>query len=500
MRVAFRTDAGGRMGTGHFMRCLTLAEALRHQGTQVRFISRNLPQHLLGMLDARGMEFIPLPQEIIQGPSDGLAHSDWLGTSQVNDARATADALADHPWDWVVADHYALDQRWESAIRASGPQLMVIDDLADRQHDCDVLLDANFYSDMATRYGGKVPVHCQLLLGPDYALLRSEFKTLRGQMAQRSGGVKKLLVFFGGVDADNYTSLAIEALASLNLTAQVDVVIGAQHPYRESIQKACQEHGFECHIQTPRIAALMASADLAIGAGGTAVWERCVLGLPTISFCLAANQRQQITDAAEAGLLYAPADGQSIDQTIAQHTRLLMENPALLNLISKTGMQAVDGQGTNRVIAAMASGGIDIRRVNPSDSQQLFDWRNHPTIRAVSRQQAPIAWAEHVLCFDSVMRDNSRLLLIGSMAHEPVGVVRFDVAGHLAEVSIYLVPNGKHVGQGRHLLASAEQWLKKHQPDIQHIRASVLAENRASSQLFVRSNYKPQTIFYQKDL
>ena len=183
-----------------------------------------------------------------------------------------------------------------------------------------------------------------------------------------------------------------------------------------------------------------------------------------------------------------------------RRARLLMENPALLKLISKTAMQAVDGQGSTRVIAAMAWGGIDIRQANQGDSQQLFDWRNHPTIRAVSRQQAPIAWAEHVLWFDSVMRDNSRLLLIGSMAHEPVGVVRFDVAVHLAEVSIYLVPNGKHVGQGRHLLASAEQWLKKHQPDIQHIRASVLAENRASSQLFVRSNYKPQTIFYQKDL
>jgi hypothetical protein len=80
-----------------------------------------------------------------------------------------------------------------------------------------------------------------------------------------------------------------------------------------------------------------------------------------------------------------------------------------------------------------------------------------------------------------------------------VGVVRFDTAGDLAEVSIYLVPNGKHLGQGVHLLACAEQWLKKHRPDVQHIRASVLAENRASSQLFIQSNYKPQTIVYQKD-
>jgi UDP-2,4-diacetamido-2,4,6-trideoxy-beta-L-altropyranose hydrolase len=452
------------------------------------------------MLAEKGMEFIPLANETIQSPSDELAHSDWLGASQIQDSQATCGALADQPWDWVVADHYALDHRWESAIRACGPRLMVIDDLADRQHDCDVLLDANFYSNMATRYDGKVPVHCQLLLGPDYALLRSEFKTLRAQIAQRSGEVKKILVFFGGVDADNHTGLAIEALASLHLVAQVDVVIGAQHPYRDTVQQACHEHGFVCHLQTPDIAALMASADLAIGAGGTAVWERCVLGLPTISFCLAANQGQQVADAAESGLLYAPACVQSIAHTIAQHTRLLMENPALLKLISTKAMQAVDGQGSSRVIAAMAPDGMDIRQANQSDSQQLFEWRNHPTIRAVSRQQAPIAWAEHVLWFDSVMQDNSRVLLIGSVANEPVGVVRFDTAGDLAEVSIYLVPNGKHLGQGRHLLAWAEQWLKKHRPDVQHIRASVLAKNRASSQFFIRSNYKPQTIFYQKDL
>ena len=113
---------------------------------------------------------------------------------------------------------------------------------------CDVLLDANFYSDMATRYVGKVPVHCQLLLGPDYALLRAEFKTFRGQIAQRSGEVTKILVFFGGVDTDNCTGLAIEALASLHLAAQVDVVIGAQHPYRDAVQQACHEHGFVCHV------------------------------------------------------------------------------------------------------------------------------------------------------------------------------------------------------------------------------------------------------------
>ena len=77
-----------------------------------------------------------------------------------------------------MVDHYALDVRWESAMRTQARHIMVIDDIADRQHDCDVLLDQNFYENMQTRYTGKVPPYCRLLLGPRYALLRDEFREL----------------------------------------------------------------------------------------------------------------------------------------------------------------------------------------------------------------------------------------------------------------------------------------------------------------------------------
>ena len=153
-----------------------------------------------------------------------------------------------------------------------------------------MLLDQNYYADMQTRYVSKVPSHCQLLLGPRYALLREEFRTLREQINVRTGDVKKILVFFGGVDADNYTNLAIQALAELNVTQSVDIVIGAQHPNREQIKQACIAHGFICHIQTTRMAELMAEADLAIGAGGSASWERCCLGLPALLLAIADNQ------------------------------------------------------------------------------------------------------------------------------------------------------------------------------------------------------------------
>ncbi|VUX54984.1 GCN5-related N-acetyltransferase [uncultured Woeseiaceae bacterium] len=500
MKIVFRTDATRQIGTGHFMRCFTLADELKKQGAEVLFISRNLPGHLSDMLDAKGMAYALLSMDAAQESSDDLAHSNWLSTTQDRDAQATILALADHSWDWVIVDHYALDARWESAVRASAKQLMVIDDLADRRHDCDVLLDQNFYADMQRRYIGKVPVHCQLLLGPRYALLREEFKKLRTQIKPCAGEVKKILVFFGGIDADNYTSLAVEALASMNNGLHVDVVIGAQHPYHDQIQNACIAHGYECHIQTTRMAELMVEADLSIGAGGTAMWERCCLGLPTISLCAAENQRKQIVDAAEAGLLYAPISGKNLVNTIRHHTNVLLENPALLKLISNAEMKAVDGKGVKRIVSAMAIPGIEIRQATEHDSKNLFEWRNHTTIRAVSRNNSPIVWEDHQRWFGVVMDDKACELLIGISANQPVGVVRFDREGDIVEVSIYIVPDGEFLGQGRNLLLCAELWLKANRPDIKSIRASVLGENEASKNLFLGSSYRTHMICYQKDL
>ena len=248
------------------------------------------------------------------------------------------------------------------------------------------------------------------------------------------------------------------------------------------------------------MAELMAEADLAIGAGGTATWERCCLGLPTISFCVAENQRKQIADAAEVGLLYAPTSGKSLENTIHHHTNVLLENPALLKLISNSERKTVDGNGVTRIVSAMAISDIEIRNANEQDSQPLFEWRNHPTIRAVSKNNVPIAWEDHKKWLRVVLDDKDCELLIGFSAKRPVGVVRFDKEDDVAEVSIYLVPDGGFVGQGHNLLLSAEKWLKANRPDIKSIRAIVLGKNDTSKKLFLNSNYHTDTIFYQKDL
>lgn len=501
MKIAFRVDASQRIGTGHFMRCLTLADTLKQRGAQVRFVSRHMPEHLQDMLAAKGLEFILLNSIQREAVSNDLSHGHWLGTTQEADARDAIHALSDQAWDWLVVDHYALDIRWESVLRQTAKNILVIDDIADRRHDCDALLDQNFYVDMNGRYAGQVPRFCRLLFGPRYALLRDEFRQLHQRIKSRTGPVKRVLVFFGGADADNNTARAIDALANIRTDGlNVDVVIGAQHPQREQIETTCARYDFACHVQTDRMAELMAAADLAIGAGGSAIWERCCLGLPTLTICVADNQQKQIVDAASEGLLYAPELKDDLNFVIKRHVSALMENSCLRQVISRNGMRFVDGKGVSRVVAKLACSGMEIRVASEDDQQNLFEWRNHPGIRAVSRSANIISWENHQKWFASVLTDKDRVLLIGERDGLPVGVVRFDIQNDVAEVSIYLVPDRENSGQGRDLLLNAERWLAGNRPSVSAICANVLGGNEPSQRLFLGADYQVEATSFSKRL
>lgn len=354
-KIALRVDASSQIGTGHFMRCLTLADALKTRGAQTRFVSRHLPEHLRSKLASQGHELKLIETTNNDESLDELAHASWLGVSQVQDAEDSIFTLSDENWDWLIVDHYALDIRWESKLRQIAKKILIIDDIADRKHDCDILLDQNFYADMQTRYSGKVPEHCQLLLGPRYALLRDEFRRLHDQVKPRTGPIQRVLVFFGGVDADNYTGRVIEALSGADLAdIQVDVVIGAQHPYREEIVAACSESGFVCHVQTDRMAELMAAADLAIGAGGSACWERCCLGLPALLVALADNQINIAKALDLLGACIYAGTSDEVDSTVIRDAMAaLMSGDEKLRRLSLKAFSLVDGVGVNRTCQEM---------------------------------------------------------------------------------------------------------------------------------------------------
>lgn len=304
--VAVRVDSSELIGSGHLMRCLTLAERMCFDGADVHFICRDLAGNLNYLVEERGFALHILPHHTPERSLMG--YEAWLTVVPELDAEETAEVLrAIRPVSRLVVDSYALDASWEQKMRPLASEIFVIDDLANRRHDCDFLLDQNFYRDLQHRYDDLVPEKCKLLLGPRHALLRQEFYEAKARLVPRDGSLRRILVFYGGSDRTQETEKAIRALVKLQLSSvTVDVVVGGSNPRRGQIERLCRQHDFlRYHCQVENMAELMANADLCLGAGGTTTWERCFLGLPTIVTAIAENQFEICRDCAEAGLIYS---------------------------------------------------------------------------------------------------------------------------------------------------------------------------------------------------
>lgn len=293
MRVAIRVDASNQIGSGHVMRCLSLAARLKKEhNAQVCFIMRQLAGNLVSLVQDKGYSVLPLLAEPTEQELTG--YEKWLTVPEEQDAKETVAKLCEiGEIDLLVVDSYAIDETWENAVRPYVKKIMVIDDLANRRHNCDMLLDQNLYEDMYTRYDQLVPKHCQLYLGPKYALLREEFYEARKSMRQRNGEINNILVFYGGVDATNETTKALRALEKIRdaESVTVNVIVGANHPCKDEIEKYCMIHAnWNYHCQVSNMAEFMNQADIMLGAGGTTTWERCFLQLPAFVTAVAENQ------------------------------------------------------------------------------------------------------------------------------------------------------------------------------------------------------------------
>lgn len=360
MKIAFRTDASIQIGTGHVMRCLTLATKLQQHGHDCRFICREHPGHLAEFIADKGflVDLLPPASDTDVSGLSWNAHAAWLGASWQQDAEQTQNLLKDQPVDWLVVDHYALDTHWEQQLSAVTRQMMVIDDLADRNHDCDLLLDQTFGRD-SKDYKPLVPEHCKILCGSQYALLRPEFAQWREYSLQRrkEGKLKQLLINLGGVDKDNITSELLQALqtSSLPKDCKITVVMGASAPWIEAVKQEASQLPWETEVKmgVSNMAELMANSDLAIGAAGATSWERCCLGLPTIMMVLADNQHTIAGVLQQAG---AAAVAPVIHQ-LAPPLNHLLTSPSSLLQMSSLAAEISDGQGCLQVCHFMEKSG-----------------------------------------------------------------------------------------------------------------------------------------------
>jgi UDP-2,4-diacetamido-2,4,6-trideoxy-beta-L-altropyranose hydrolase len=350
MNVFFRVDSSIEIGSGHVMRCLTFADLLREKDFKISFICREQSGNLIDYIENKGFNVHRLKNgfntEEIEYITD---HSHWLTVNWETDVLDTIAILKnENNIDWLIIDHYAIEKKWENEIKPYVKNIMVIDDLADRLHDCKLLLDQNYFPDYENRYNGLVPRFCLKLLGPQYALLRSEFKNVPTDFKKRNGEIKHILIYFGGIDLTNETTKALEGIRLLKQTSiTVDVVVGSTNPNKVQIKKHCSlmpNVNFYCQVSN--MAELMIKADLAIGAGGITTWERCYLGLPSITIIIAKNQAKVLEALGDAGATWNLGFSHEVlSKDIAQKVSEALINPFLVRQMSEKSKLLIKGRG-----------------------------------------------------------------------------------------------------------------------------------------------------------
>ncbi|MDO8651862.1 MAG: UDP-2,4-diacetamido-2,4,6-trideoxy-beta-L-altropyranose hydrolase [Undibacterium sp.] len=508
MHIAIRVDASVQIGTGHLMRCLTLANQIKILNGEVVFICRHLPDSLATLVEQNGHTVRRLLPVTLTNTTDLVdsdsnenlpSHAHWLHATWQQDAYATKEVLSEFgELEYLVIDHYALDARWESALRPYVSKIMVIDDLADRQHDCDLLLDQNYYVDQETRYANKLNANTTTLLGPKFALLRPEFSRAKNEMPEdkrNAVDVKRLNICFGGIDATGEILKTLDALepqfAETNL--QVDIVMGNAAPHISLVQERIKKYNnIHLHIAPPNLAQLMATADLGIGAAGSMSWERASLGLPSIAIALADNQLRLGIDAAQLGLhLFLGHYSQVTTEKIRTAFTIMLDNCYLRQSFSMRSGLIVDDKGKERVAKYLVKPKISLRLCQESDCLMVYQWRNAEINRLNSHQTGDISYTTHEAWFLSSLNRQDRYLLIGGDTSGDLGVLRYDKYPDYWMTSVYLVPGRHGHGLGDAFLKAGLDWMNSQCGSSCHIRAEIKSNNAASHAVFKKAGYSP---------
>ena len=333
MNIVIRVDSSTKIGTGHVMRCITLAHRLKDKDSNVYFVCRNLKGNLNNMIQEKGFQIIQLPNYQMSKDADVF---DWK-----RDVKETITCIKDLPkLDYLLVDHYGIDARWETQVKQYVGKVIVIDDLANRPHNCEILIDQNV-SPNPQRYHQLVPKHCQLFLGTSYALLRDQFRQEKNKVNRNFNEIKRILIFFFFFDPTKETSRIVALLKNHKYASlHIDVVVGNSNPQKNRIEKVCLEiSNMHFHCQVDNMAELICKADLSIGAGGTATWERCYLGLPAIVIATADNQLELSHAVSQRGAIYLLGKSYEVDgSTILQAFDSILKNPQVAREMSENAL------------------------------------------------------------------------------------------------------------------------------------------------------------------
>ena len=476
MRVVFRVDASVEVGFGHLSRCINLAEVLRSRGNQVLFICRDDEAKSFRALEDRLFATVLLPMTAVDEP-----------VNQQEDAQQTIQALQGKKPEWLIVDSYSLSKGWEQLLRPHVAKIAVIEDLSGREHDCDLLIDQNYSERSAGSFEKFVPKACELLLGPRFALIGDQFRKLREVKSKPAPELNRIFVFCGGSDPQNLTQQAIDEILCSELSnIAVDVVVGAQNKTfdREAVLKL--NANIEIHDASGEFARIMSIADLAIGAGGTTSWERMCLGVPSIVVSIADNQNSACEKLGRDGLIHYLGMQSSLKSGALRDAAVKAKtNYASLFDQVERGQILVDGRGCERVAEVMCPSDeseLTVRLAKPDDCVEFFNWANDPDVREQSLSTLTIQWPDHKKWFSKKISSNTCEIYVMEASGLPVGQVRFEKSGDVAEINYSL---DKIVRNRRWAFVLLEMAMKVFGQNCSSaLRAMVKSSNQKSSAVF----------------
>lgn len=497
-RFVFRVDSSNIIGTGHVIRCLTLAEKLREFGFGSVFVCRDQPGNISNLIKEKGFELELLPgfhSKKLLGygkPSVEDYLSDAEETLQVIKGRAGLSS-------WLIVDHYIFGQEWEIKVAEVANSLMVIDDLANRKHQCDILLDQNLAALSRGRYENLVPPYCRQLLGPKYALLQSHYGELRKAKTRIRKPVRKILVSLGGSDPDNLTSTVANLILGCFPEVQLDLVVGPAFAHGDSIKREfSKDHFVIIHKGLTTLAPLMNETDLMVGTGGTSSWERLALSVPSVTLVVADNQRENGEWLEKLKLAKVIDCIKKFDPTKFRDAL----NGILNGTESLETMSEVDGNGAERVAKSLLINGVRARKATSYDAKLLFEWANELGVRSASLNQDPIQWEAHEKWLTTKLENEEKcyFLIVENLNGKPIGTVRFDGNHGNWKVNYSISKEWRGKGLGSKVLRVAIHHLLVDRK-CESIMAVVKKDNFASLRVFEKLGFsnevsgENQTVF-----
>ena len=481
--AVFRADGGTRIGGGHIIRCLSLAQVLSDSGFSCAF---GVSQETVSAVPALSRSCF------------AWSEMTCLPDQEPSELRR----IWPNGCDLLVVDHYGKDAQFESSCRGWASRILVIDDLADRKHDCDYMLDASPGASESD-YLELVPGECRVLIGPNYALLRPEFARYRRVVASRKRrfvGIERFFACFGTLDGRHLLPDTVDVVCGLNDGFEVEVAVGSAAPHISEILDIAARHGkrVRVNVEASNMAELMSRADLGIGAAGGAALERCCVGLPSIIITTAANQLRnaKALEAAGAVARLSPKEPGTFRHKLRDLVRHLIKEPQRLREMAENAKKVCDGQGTLRLILELigpviTSKGkkIRLRLAHASDSKIIYEWQSHSETRKYFRNPAIPSWKEHIHWMEDVLSDPDRILFVIEASGQPAAMLRLDREGGGSEpsfeVSILVAPELQGLGIAKAALRSAMAIFPKH---VFH--AEVFRNNAASLALFRSVGFK----------